>query len=146
MGDLTAQQASERLDRADAAPLATDRDRSVHGWATAGVGIAVGLNVVLQDIAEAHPPWKGVTLAVYLVVLVGLAAWQTRAARTVPRHSRRLCWIGLSLTVVLMMASLAMLNVSSPAVPGFWLRAALAVLIALPMLVAGWLIRRADRR
>lgn len=84
-------------------------------------------------------------VVVYAGVLVGLAAWQTRAARAVPRHAKRLGWIGLAATVALMLAAITVLNVPSLA-PSPWLLSRLGVLVALPMLVAGTQIRRRPRR
>jgi hypothetical protein len=149
MDNITSQEARDQLAVAQSATVTTTHDRRVHGLATAGFGVAMGAYVAIQralDGTGAETP----LLAVYAIALLGLVTWQTRAARSVPRSSRLIGYVGLAGSFVLMMATIMWLNVRSTGrlggvegQPESWGILLLAgVVIALPMLVAGARILR----
>ncbi len=144
---MNPQQANDRLRDAQRVRLASGRDRTVHAVATAGFGVLVGAFVVMDRIVEAGSPANGVIVGGYVVLLLALAAWQARTARTTPRHSRRIGHFGLAGTVVLMLAGIMTLNWRQSAAPAgtaehWWVLLLVGVAIAFPMLLAGHLIHR----
>lgn len=150
--DITPQQAREQLAEAE---TTTDRsdDRRVHALATAGFGIAIGAYLALSRLAE-ETSWEFVLIGFYVVVLLGLARWQTRSARTWPRHARRTSRIGLAGTFVLFLAAIIGFNVveaqqeADGLVPtdNIALLAGAGLVVALPLLVAALVIRRGEQR
>ncbi len=154
MNDMTPDQAQAQLDRAEAARVGTDGDRRVHGLATAAFGLVVGAYVALTRVVDGT--WaEYAVLGGYVVLLFGLVWWQKRAARTIPRHARRTGYLGLAGSIVLMLATVVWLNVrqagyraeelpDQPEQPLVLL--AVALVVALPLLVAGLRIVRGPRR
>ncbi|NNM46435.1 hypothetical protein [Knoellia koreensis] len=153
MDHMTSQQAKAQLAAAQATEVTTTHDRRVHGLATAGFGVAMGAYVAVQRVVDgtsAETP----LLAVYAIALLGLVTWQTRAARSVPRSSRLVGYVGLAGSFVLMMATIMWLNIRGTGrlggvegQPESWGVLLLAgVVIALPMLVAGVRILRGGTR
>lgn len=149
--DRNKTQARAALAKASATDLATDRDRRIHGWATAGFGLAVGTYVALNPVAQQFSWLRWTLLPVYVATLMVLATWQSRAARTVPRHSRIIGYAGLAGTGVLTLAAIIWLNVRQAdnrtaglpdELDAWWVYAAAGLVAALPMLVAGYLIHR----
>lgn len=134
--------AEARLNLPDA-----DRDRRIHALATAGFGALVGVYVALTQALPDDSSARGFMTAGYVGLLIGLALWQTRGARTVPRHSKVTSWIGLAGTFVMMMASTITLNLLETrsgqvtSLSPLWYVLA-AVVVAVPMLVAGGLIAK----
>lgn len=150
--DITPQQARERLERAEAATGRREADRRVHGLATAGFGLLVGAYLAVSRIVEGTA-WEYVVLGVYVVLLLWLCLWQSRAARTWPRHVRRVGRLGLGASMALFVVAVVWLNVrESAALDEVAAPESLAVLVpaglvvALPMVVAGLVIRRGDER
>lgn len=149
--DLTPEQARDQLTGADDVTLTSDRDRRVHARATAAFGVTVGVYVALSRLADNSQPWQGLAIAGYVVALGLLAWWQSRAPRTVPRHSRRISWLGLGGTIGLMLAAIVTLNILSveaerdgrtdPSTEP-WVLALTAIVVALPMVVAAVRIRK----
>jgi hypothetical protein len=150
----SAHQARAALAHASSARLASDRDRRVHGLATAGFGVAMGLFVVASRVTESRGVANGVLVALYIGALVALAGWQKRAAGTVPRNGRSIGYAGLASTLVMMWVAIIWLNVRQgdarraglpDQVDSWWVYACAALLTALPMLVAGLAIDRQRR-
>ncbi|HOA67431.1 MAG TPA: hypothetical protein PKL25_10235, partial [Phycicoccus elongatus] len=82
-------------------PAGSERDRRVHGLATAGFGAIVGAYV---GITQALPRDNGAVSLItagYVGLLIALAFWQKRAARTVPRHANLIGYVGLAGTLCL---------------------------------------------
>lgn len=151
--DLTPRQAREHLERAEQGTVLDDSSRVIHGNATALFGVVIGAYFALQTALDGVSPWESLLIVGYVVILLGLAVWQSRAARVVPRHSRRIGWGGLGASVVLMLSAILAANYRQAGRMGegtsggepVWLLVVGAVLIAAPMVVAGALIRRGDR-
>jgi cytochrome bd-type quinol oxidase subunit 2 len=147
---FTPDQAQDQLDRARNTRLATARDRQVHAVATAAFGVIVGVYVAIGRAVDGTGWAESLLLSGYALLLMVLAFWQTRAARTVPRHARRTGHIGLAGTVVLMLAAITWLNVRQSGDPGrpehWWVLVLTALVVALPMLIAGHRIFHGDRR
>jgi uncharacterized membrane protein len=155
MQDITPEQARDQLVQARSVLVEDRASRRVHGLATAAFGLAVGCYVAVQQRFDGIRPWDSLAVAGYVLVLVTLAAWQARAARVVPRRSRFISRVGLAGTVVLVLPTIVVLNIRAAArvtegaaggPESLWALAVAAVTIALPMLVAGLLIRRGGER
>jgi hypothetical protein len=151
--DITPQQAREQLAQADAATDRRSGDRRVHALATAGFGLLIGGYLAVSRLVE-DTSWQTLAIVFYVLLLLGLAGWQTRGASTWPRRARRASWVGLGTTMALFLGAVIALNVSD-AQPGAGTTAssdnvALLVLaglvVAAPMLVAAVLIDRGERR
>jgi hypothetical protein len=153
MDNITSQQARDQLAAAESATVTTDKDRRVHGLATAGFGVAMGAYTALSRVVEGTTAETPV-YAAYAAALLGLAAWQTTAARSVPRSSRRLGYLALAAAFVLMLATMVLLNIRGTGHlggvegrPESWGVLLLAgLVIALPMLAAGARILRGGTR
>ncbi|WP_088320154.1 hypothetical protein [Kineosporia sp. R_H_3] len=150
MQDITPQEARERLARAEGTGIDDDADRRVHGLATTAFGLVIGLYVAVQQRLD-EAPWEGVLAGGYVVVLGAVALWQSRASGVVPRRSRRVGRIGLAGTVAAMLTAVVVLNVreasrklagAAAAPEPLWVLGLTGLVVALPMLVAGLLIRR----
>ncbi|MGL5861550.1 MAG: hypothetical protein ACRCY9_09890 [Phycicoccus sp.] len=150
--DVTPREAREQLERA--ATAATRRrvtDRRVHGLATAGFGVVVGGYVAMTNATNATG-WETPVQVVFILALGGLAAWQTRASRVVPRGARRTMWAGMAGTMALALATNVALRHPSarpsaePTGEPWWVLGAAAIGVALPMLAAGRVILRQGRR
>lgn len=125
-------------------PAGSERDRRVHGLATAGFGAIVGAYV---GITQALPRDNGAVSLItagYVGLLIALAFWQKRAARTVPRHANLIGYVGLAGTLCLAFVGVVGLNIlenvtgeRATVAPLWYLLAAVA--IAAPMLIAGGL-------
>jgi len=152
--DQPAAQARAALEQADRTELSTDRDRRIHGLATAGFGVGMGLFVGAYRLVDGNAWAEGGLVALYVLVLFALAMWQKRAASTVPRNARRTGYVGLAASVAAMWASIIWLNIrqgdarraSLPdQVDSWWVYACAALVTALPMLAAGYVIQRHRR-
>lgn len=127
----------------------TARDRRIHGLATAAFGALIGGYVGLyQGLPDDHGARSGMT-GVYIFLLFALAAWQTKNIRLWPRHSKVTGYVALGCTVMLAGIGTMALNFLESRtgvraeVSPLWYAVA-AIVIAAPMLVAGWII--ANRR
>jgi hypothetical protein len=149
MQNITPQEAREQLARAGDTGIDDAPDRQVHGLATMAVGLVIGLYVAVQQRFDGAP-WEGALVGGYVVVLGAVALWQGRAG-VVPRRSRRVGRIGLTGTVAAMLVAIVVLNVreasrevagSAGAPESLGVLALTGVLVALPMLVAGLMVRR----
>ena len=149
---LTPDQALERLERARSGGVSDAGARRIHGVATAGFGLVIGAFFALQTGLD-ETSWEPVVIAGYIVILLGLAVWQSRAARVMPRHGRLTSWIGLGATVVLMLGAVMAANIRQAGREDggittgepLWLLLFGAIVIAAPMVVAGILIHRGER-
>jgi len=148
-------QARVALEQAERADLATERDRRVHGFATAGFGLLMGLYVAAYRLVDGSGWGEGTLLGLYAVTLFGLAAWQGRAANTVPRNARQIGYVGVAGSAVLVIASIIWLNVrqGDNRVAGigdqpdhWWAYVLVGVVTALPSLIAGHVIFYGRRR
>ena len=135
----------------DSAPRLDDtgHDRRIHGWATAAFGALVGGYVGLYQALPEGNSARNVIPAFYVVLRFGLAAWQTKNIRLWPRHSKVTGYVALGCTVMLAGIGTMALNFLESRtgvraeVSPLWYAVA-AIVIAGPMLVAGWII--ANRR
>jgi hypothetical protein len=144
-----AAQARAALDQAQNATLTTDRDRRVHGLATAGFGLLMGAYVAAYRLVDGSGWGEGILLGLYVVTLFSLAAWQRRAANTVPRNARRIGYVGVIGSAVLVLASIIWLNIrqAENRIAGigdqpdhWWVYAIVGVVTSLPSLAAGHII------
>lgn len=151
--DITPQQAREQLAQADAATERRSGDRRVHALATAGFGLLIGGYLAVSRLAEGTS-WETLIVVFYVLLLLGLAGWQTRGASTWPRHAKRTSWIGLGATVVLFLGAVIALNVgdaqqdagtTAPS-DNVALLVLAGLVVAAPMLAAAVLIHRRERR
>ncbi|MGL5865638.1 MAG: hypothetical protein ACRCYX_07160 [Dermatophilaceae bacterium] len=150
--DVTPREARARLEHA---ATATSRpwtaDRRVHGLAMAGFGGILGAYVALSRATNATG-WETPVQVVFILTLGGLAAWQTRAGRVVPRGVRHIMWAGLAGTSVLALGTRIAHSThwarspTDPTSEPWWVLAAAAVIVALPALVAGLVIIRRGTR
>lgn len=142
----TPEEARAALAQAERNGVQDERDAHIHGLAVAGFGLAIGLFIGINELAQGTAWWPFVVIG-YLVALVGLAAWQSNHSRSAPRHSKHLGYLGLAGTLVLSFAAIAVLNVAGhDERPALWLVAVCALVVAAPMLVTGSVIRgRASR-
>jgi hypothetical protein len=144
---VDADQARDQLQRAAALEIDSTRDREVYGVATMVFGAVIGIYMAVQEALDGKDPWDDLTTVGYAVLLVGLAWWQTRTVRTVPRNARTTGRVGAVATLVLAMAAVMGMNAwgHTVRVPPAVL-VLVAAVIASPMLVAGQLIRTGGRR
>jgi hypothetical protein len=153
MNDITPQQAREQLAEAEAATDRRAGDRRVHALATAGFGLLVGAYLAVSRLAEGTA-WQTSATTFYVLLLFALAAWQTRGASTWPRHARLTSWVGLGVTMLLLLAAMMAFNVreaqqeADGLVPteNVALLALAGLVVAAPMLVAAVRIDRGERR
>ena len=153
MNDITPQQARAQLAEAEAATDRRAGDRHVHALATAGFGLLVGGYLAVSRLAEGTA-WQAPAVAFYVLLLLALAAWQTRGASTWPRHARLTSWVGLGVTMLLLLAAMMAFNVreAQQEADGLVPTESVALLVlaglvvAAPMLVAAVLIDRGERR
>ncbi len=149
---ITSDQALERLERARNGGVDDGYARRVHAFATAAFGIVIGAFFALHTGLD-ETSWEPTIIVGYVAILLGLAAWQSRAARVMPRHGRRMSWIGLGCTAILMISAVLAANVRQAgreadgitAGEPLWLLVVIALVIAAPMVVAGILIHRGER-
>ncbi|PRY60173.1 hypothetical protein BCF74_108119 [Knoellia remsis] len=148
-----AMDARAALEQAQGANLSSDRDRRVHGFALAGFGLVMAAFLALSQYFDGRA--GTIVLGFYVVALFLLAAWQKRAAGTVPLGSRQLGWVGMGLSVLFMLASIIWLNIRQgdnraagigEQPDAWWAYALAAVVTALPLLVTGALVARGGRR
>ena len=69
------------------AEAATDRrsgDRRIHALATAGFGLLIGGYLAVSRLVEGTS-WETLAIVFYVLLLLGLAGWQTRESSTWPR-------------------------------------------------------------
>ena len=152
MNDITPQQAREQLAEAEAATDRRGGDRRVHALATAGFGLVVGAYLAVSRVTE-DTAWEIPVIALYVLLLLALAAWQTRGAHTWPRHARRTSRIGLAVTMVLFLGAVVAFNVreAQQELDGLAPTESVALLVlaglvvAAPMVVAAVMIDRRER-
>ncbi|WP_121031683.1 hypothetical protein [Terracoccus luteus] len=144
--DDTTDRAAARAALEAAGSAAIDRpgDRRVHAVATAAFGLLVGAYFAVTRVEPALVPgW--VSTAGYAVLALALAAWQTRAARTVPHGVRRVSRWGLVGTLAVMVVTLGVVNsLYRDGIPGLVLVVA-GALVAAPMVVAAAVVQRRPR-
>jgi len=142
-------EARAALEQAGQLQLATDRDRRVHGVATAAFGILMGIYVAAYRIVDGSGWGEGLLLGFYVVTLFSLAAWQRRAANTVPRNARQIGYVGVIGSAVLLLASIIWMNIrqGDNRMAGigdqpdhWWVYAIVGIITALPSLAAGHVI------
>ena len=139
---MSPDEARAALEQASRTSAVAPRDRTVYAVGTALFGVVLGAFVPLTRALDLDNGPSYLT-AVYAVLAIAIATWQTRAARSVPRGAKRVGYVGLALTVVVSLACIMIANwreQTSPTSPG--LLVLMGVVIALPMLVAGWVIAR----
>jgi len=141
--DVTPQEAREQLAAAEAATDRRAGDRRVHALATAGFGLVIGAYLAVSRLVE-DTSAETLVVVCYVLLLLGLAGWQTREARTWPRRARRTSYVGLGVTVVLFLGAVIAFNVvdAQQEVP---LLVLAGLVVAAPMLVAAALIERGER-
>jgi hypothetical protein len=139
---MSPDEARAALEQASRTSAVAPRDRTIYAVGTALFGVVLGAFVPLTRALDLdHGPSR--LTAVYLVLAIAIATWQTRAARSVPRGAKRIGYVGLVLTVVVSLAFTMTVNwreQTTPSSPA--LLVLMGVVIALPMLVAGWVIAR----
>jgi len=109
---------------------------------TALFGVVLGAFVPLTRALDMDNGPSYLT-AIYVVLAIAIATWQTRAARSVPRGAKRVGYVGLALTVVISLVCIMIANWREQTTPtSAGLLVLMGVVIALPMLVAGWVIAR----
>lgn len=140
---LSPHEAREQLSASLTRRLTRRRDRTLHAFATATFGLALGLFSAAQNLAAS---WGEEVLltAGFVLVVVGTASWVEWVARTVPRRSRLWSRIGLGASFVLSLLLVRpWLNLQAQSEPntGPMVLAAAAV-IALPALAAAAIIAR----
>ena len=132
------------LERARSSGLAGDRDRRVHGLATAGFGLLIGAYAAATR-ADALEDNSAVLAAGYVVIALLIAAWQRRSARAVPLGARRVGWIGIATTVAALIVALGVVNTIYRSTGETPIALALmGIAVALPMVVAGLIIARPE--
>ena len=145
-GPLSPDEAQRRLAAASMASVGSRRDATVHGLATAGLGILVGAYVAVSEVVDGREPWDDVIVGGYVVLLFALGVLQRRT-HSMPRHTRTAVrWASVP-TVLLAFAAIFVMNAwghTVPVAPGYLVLAALVV--AGPLLVAGVTILRRNRR
>ncbi len=143
--EITPRQAAEALHE-PATTLDNPRDRRVHGIGTAAAGVLFATYLVLHRWVDSSP-WDDVVTACYVLVLLGVAAWQTRTTRTVPRNARRTGYIGLGLSIMTFIPVLGWLNwLEHTGDPHPVVVVAIAALVAVPAAAAGVVIAAGGRR
>lgn len=135
-------EARSALEQASAARVASPRDRSVYAIGTAFFGIVLGIFLAVTHVYDGARS-SGVIAGFYVVAMLGIAAWQRQRARSVPRGAKRTGYLGLGLSVLLVLVVNMGLNWSEQTTDSSaWLLACAALLVALPMLVAAAVIQR----
>lgn len=143
---VTPEQARAALESAPVVPN-SDRDRLVHAWATAGFGALVGIFVGVSQAIPRNSGAQHWIYAGYAALLLGLALWQSKKARTFPRHSTITSYIGLAGTMVLAMLAIMGLGMwenytgEVVSISPLWYPLG-ALVVAAPMLIAGWVIAK----
>lgn len=144
-----ATQARAALEQANNADLTTARDRRVHGLATAGFGLLMGIYIASYRLVDGSGWGEGILVGLYVVTLFGLAFWQRRAANTVPRNARQIGYIGIAGSAILVIASILWMNIrqGDNRIAGigdqpdhWWVYAIVGIGSALPSLIAGHVI------
>lgn len=150
-----AAQARAALEQAQSTTLTTNRDRRVHGLATAGFGLLMGAFVAINGMASQRWWVSGILAGVYVPALLALTAWQNRGAHSLPRHARTIGRAALTAAAILALASIIWLNVRQgdnrtaglhDQIDAWWVYVIAAIAPALPMLIAGHLIAHDRRR
>lgn len=142
--DISPRQAGETL--RGAATLDNSHDRRIHGMATAAAGVVLAAYVVLGRLVEVSP-WDDVVVAGYVLVLLALATWQARVARTVPRNARTVGYLGLGGAILAIIPVLGWLNwLEHVGDPGVLVVVAISSLVAVPPGVAGFVVATGGRR
>ncbi len=139
---MSRDEARAALEQASRTSAVAPRDRTVYAVGTALFGVVLGAFVPLTRALDLDNGPSYLT-AIYVVLAIAIATWQTRAARSVPRGAKRIGYVGLALTVVVSLAIIMTLNwreQTTATSPGLLLLT--GVLIALPMVVAGAVIAR----
>ncbi len=134
-------------DQARTTTLDNTEDRRVHGWATMGFGALIAAFSALNQWGNESSVRSGLPiLLAYVLLQMGLAAWQSATARTWPAGSMRLSWIGVGTSaIVAFVGNMALnwLGQSGPVAPT--LIVLFAVIATLPSILAGARIMRGRR-
>jgi hypothetical protein len=140
------EEARRQLQAASNASVGSRRDATVHGLATAGLGVLVGAYVAVSEVIDGRGPWDHLALAGYAVLLVALCL-VPRGTRSRPRHTRTAVRRASVPTVLLAFAAIFVMNAwghTVPVAPGYLVLA--AAVVAAPMVAAGATIVRGSRR
>lgn len=140
-------EARARLALVDSASLATSRDRSLHVAFSGGIGIAVAVLLVLCWWMASHDNRLGLWLSIagYGVVLALMFVLKGRA-QAAPRGFTRVFNRGLGLTMTLYAVGIAWVFGHQDPWPTVTVVLGLAVVVAMPSLVAAVRIVRMGRR
>jgi len=139
---MSPDEARAALEQASRTSAVAPRDRTVYAVGTALFGVVLGAFVPLTRALDLDNGPSYLT-AIYVVLAIAIATWQTRAARSVPRGAKRVGYVGLALTVVISLVCIMIANWREQTTPtSAGLLVLMGVVIALPMLVAGWVIAR----
>lgn len=142
----SAAEARAQLAAAGRDVLMTDADRRVHALFAAGVGVAVAIVLVLCWWTATNGNKAGMALSLigYGVVLAFMFVVKGRA-RSIPRGFGRVYNAGFVPTMTLYAASIAWIFGHQSPWPSGGVVAALAVITALPSIVAAVVIARLGR-
>jgi len=139
---MSPDEARAALEQASRTSAVAPRDRTVYAVGTALFGVVLGAFVPLTRALDLDNGPSYLT-AIYVVLAIAVATWQTRTARSVPRGAKRVGYVGLALTVVISLVCIMIANWREQTTPtSAGLLVLMGVVIALPMLVAGWVIAR----
>lgn len=139
----TPAEAQAALHAARATRPGTGHDRRVYALGTALFGLLLGLYLAVVSAWDPHGARGYVMIACYAGLQCGIALWQKRAARTVPRGAKRLGYRGLVLSGVAALVGIMVSNAVADGGPiSIPVSATVGVLAALPLVLAGWLIDR----
>lgn len=137
------QEAAEALGRAERARVGEDRDRAVLARGTIVSGLAMGAYLGILMALDRGSDLGLLAMVAFVVLLGAVSLWQRRAARSVPRGTRRtvnragLATIGVGLVGIVVLNGLQLVSPASlPVAIGFGL------VVAAPLVVAGLLIGR----
>lgn len=140
------EEALAQISSAEASTLLTERDRALHVWFSAGVGLAVALVLVLCWWTASRGNTAGLiaSLLAYGAVLAALFLVKGRAMAS-PRGFKRVYNAGLAVTMTAYAVSIAWVFAHQDPWPPAGLVVTLAVLTAIPSMVAAVVIDRRSR-
>jgi hypothetical protein len=137
----TTEQARSALSEVNRRRIDRRQDRWVHGATFAGLGILLGVQIALGRLAREQWGQNALSILVFLLLWIGLLAWQSRTARTWPRGVRTITWTGLAVALVVGAGLHMWLNwYGQDHTVGVPLLVAASAAIAAPLLVTGALI------
>ena len=142
--NVTPEQARESLEHE---PTLDGRaDRRTYAAGTIATGLLIFGYFTLNRFADGSR-WEDLVLVGYVLLLIGVAGWQSRALRAIPRHARGIGYVGLAGTLVAMVVGLGWINwLEHTGDPSTLLVVAIAAIIALPLTLAGLVILRGGGR